>query len=79
MVAESDYLCRARKYEKKMVRFLRELIAIPSESAEEGEVIQRIRREMESPGACDKIKVDKLGNLLGYVGKPGKKQEVDCD
>lgn len=75
MARESDYLRQARKYEKKMVRFLRDMIAIPSESAEEKKVIQRIRQEMESTGAFDTIRVDKLGNLLGYVGTPrrGKK------
>jgi putative selenium metabolism hydrolase len=70
MARESDYLRQARKYEKKMVRFLRDMIAIPSESAEEGDVIQRIRQEMESTEAFDKIKVDRLGNLLGYLGRP---------
>ncbi len=55
-----------------MVRFLRDLIAIPSESAEEGEVIARIRREMEATGAFDRIWTDKMGNLLGMVGRPGK-------
>lgn len=69
------YHAAAAKYEKKMVRFLRDLIAIPSESAEEGPVIARIREEMEATGAFDRIWTDKLGNLLGQVGQsgPGKK------
>ena len=71
-----DYLRAARKYEKKMVKFLREMVAIPSESSEEGDVIQRIKREMEAVGAFDKIRVDKLGNLLGYVGTPGKGKQL---
>ena len=37
MAAESDYLRQARKYEKKMVHFLRDMIAIPSESCRGGE------------------------------------------
>ena len=76
MAIESDYLRRARTYEGKMVHFLRALIAIPSESTEEGKVIERIRREMESTNAFDTIQVDKLGNLLGYVGKPGKNKKL---
>ncbi len=58
-----------------MVRFLRELVAIPSESAEEGAVIERIREEMKSTGAFDRIWTDKMGNLFGQVGRPdrGKK------
>ncbi len=66
----------AKKYEKQMVRFLRDLIAIPSESAEEGPVIARIRQEMEATGAFDKIWTDKLGNLLAQVGKPGKGKKL---
>ncbi|MEM8679315.1 MAG: YgeY family selenium metabolism-linked hydrolase, partial [Planctomycetota bacterium] len=76
MPPESDYLRAARKYEKKMTKFLRDMVAIPSESTEEREVIQRIKREMEGVGAFDKLKVDKLGNLLGYVGTPGKHKKL---
>jgi len=71
MKNNKTYLAAAKKYEKPMVRFLRDLIAIPSESAEEGPVIERIRQEMEATGAFDRIWTDKLGNLLGEVGKPG--------
>lgn len=71
-----NYLASAKKYEKQMVRFLRDLVAIPSESAEEGAVIARIRQEMESTGAFDKIWTDKLGNLLGQIGKPGKGKKL---
>jgi putative selenium metabolism hydrolase len=47
--------------------FLRELIAIPSESAGERSVIARAREEMERLG-FDEIRIDGLGNLLGRVG-----------
>ena len=73
---ESPILDAARKYEKPMVRFLRDMIAIPSESAEEGPVIERIKQEMEATGAFDKIWTDGLGNLLGQVGKPGKGKKL---
>ncbi len=66
----------AKKYEKQMVRFLRDLIAIPSESAEEGAVIARIRKEMKSTGAFDRIWTDKMGNLFGQVGKPGRGKKL---
>jgi putative selenium metabolism hydrolase len=59
-----------------MIRFLRDMIAIPSESAEEGKVIARIRKEMESTKAFDKIWSDKMGNLFGQVGKPGKGKKL---
>ncbi len=57
----------AKKYEHDMVRFLRELIAIPAESSREGPVIQRIKAEMERVG-FDEIRVDKMGNILGRIG-----------
>jgi putative selenium metabolism hydrolase len=76
MTKSSLYLDAARKYEKPMVRFLRDMVAIPSESAEEGPVIERIKQEMQATGAFDKIWVDGLGNLLGQVGKPGKGKKL---
>jgi putative selenium metabolism hydrolase len=60
-------LARAQKYTPNMVRFLRDMIAIPSESAQEAKVIERAKNEMEKVG-FDEIKVDGLGNLLGRVG-----------
>jgi len=59
-----------------MIRFLRDMIALPSESAEEGKVIARIRKEMKDTGAFDKIWSDKMGNLFGQVGKPGKGKKL---
>lgn len=50
-----------------MVRFLRDMIAIPSESAEEQRVITRARDELEKL-RFDEIRVDGLGNILGRVG-----------
>ncbi len=75
-MSKNPYLEAARKYEKPMVRFLRDMVAIPSESAEEGPVIERIRKEMEATGAFDKIWTDGLGNLLGQVGKPGSGKKL---
>jgi putative selenium metabolism hydrolase len=76
MSRKNAFLDAAKKYEKPMVRFLREMVAIPSESTEEGPVIARIRKEMEATSAFDKIWVDGLGNLLGMVGKPGKGKKL---
>jgi putative selenium metabolism hydrolase len=50
-----------------MVQFLRELIAIPAESCQEGPVVARIRQEMENVG-FDEIRVDGMGNILGRIG-----------
>jgi putative selenium metabolism hydrolase len=57
----------AEQYTPAMVRFLREMIAIPSESAGEKPVVDRARAEMEAAG-FDEIKVDGMGNILGRVG-----------
>jgi putative selenium metabolism hydrolase len=76
MPRNNAYLAAARKYERPMVRFLRDLVAIPSESAEEGAVIARIREEMEKVSAFDRIWTDGLGNLLAQVGKPGRGKKL---
>ena len=58
---------RAQAYEGEIVRFMRDLIAIPAESSHEGPVIARIRQEMEKVG-FDEIRVDGMGNILGRIG-----------
>ena len=58
---------RAQAYEGDIVRFMRDLIAIPAESSHEGPVIARIRQEMEKVG-FDEIRVDGMGNILGRIG-----------
>ncbi len=57
----------AQGYEPQMTKFLRDLIAIPGESCGEEGVIQRIAQEMESLG-FDKVEIDGMGNVLGYMG-----------
>lgn len=60
-------LAKAKSYEKDMTKFLRDMIRIPSESCEERGVILRIKEEMEKVG-FDKVVIDPLGNILGYIG-----------
>jgi putative selenium metabolism hydrolase len=57
----------AAQYTGEMTTFLREMIAIPSESAGERDVIARAAGEMRRVG-FDEVTVDGLGNLLGRVG-----------
>lgn len=61
----------AESYRADMTKFLRDLIAIPGESAQEEGVIKRIVEEMEKVG-FDKVEVDPQGNVLGYVGQGEK-------
>lgn len=60
-------LQKAEGYKPAISRFLRDLIALPSESCQEREVIRRIRHEMESVG-FDRVDIDPMGNVLGYIG-----------
>ena len=66
-ISEEVVKC-SEKYKEDMSAFLREIIAIPCESCNEEEKINRIKREMEKVG-FDKIEVDPMGNILGYLGK----------
>jgi putative selenium metabolism hydrolase len=58
---------QAQAHEDDIVRFMRDLVAIPAESSHEGPVIERIRQEMEKVG-FDEIRVDGMGNILGRIG-----------
>ncbi|HOP57466.1 MAG TPA: YgeY family selenium metabolism-linked hydrolase [Bacillota bacterium] len=57
----------AQKYEPEMIRFLRDMIKIPSESANEKKVIERIASEMEKVG-FDEVRIDGMGNVIGRLG-----------
>ena len=57
----------AKGYEAAMTKFLRELVAIPGESADEEGHIKRIEKEMNDVG-FDKVVIDPMGNVLGYMG-----------
>lgn len=57
----------AEKYKPHMVKFLRDMISIPSESGCEDRVIERIKTEMESVG-FDRVEIDPMGNILGFLG-----------
>lgn len=57
----------AENYQPQMVKFLRDLIAIPGESCTEKEVVKRIEQEMKEL-QFDKVVIDPMGNILGYMG-----------
>ncbi|MEN9530914.1 MAG: hypothetical protein RIQ83_138 [Pseudomonadota bacterium] len=58
---------KAYQYKAEMSQFLRDMIAIPSESCDEKRVVLRIKQEMEKVG-FDKVEIDPMGNVLGYIG-----------
>ncbi len=57
----------AEGYKADMTRFLRDMIAIPSESCDEERVVKRIAEEMEKVG-FDKVEIDPMGNVIGWIG-----------
>lgn len=57
----------AKVYRQDMSDFLRDMIRIPSESCDEEQVILRIKEEMEKVG-FERIEIDAMGNILGYMG-----------
>ncbi len=69
---------RAKHYEKQMVKFLRDLVAIPSESSKEGPVIARIKKEMLATRAFDRVWTDPMGNLFGKLGRGKKIIAIDA-
>ena len=66
----------AESYGPAMTKFLRDMIAIPSESSEEKGVVYRIKEEMEKLG-YDKVEIDKLGNVIGWMGEGEKIIAID--
>lgn len=56
-----------KKHEAAMVRFARDLVAIPSFSTQEGPLVRRIAQEMKRNG-FDQVKVDRMGNIIGRIG-----------
>ena len=67
----------AEKYRPDMTRFLRDMVRIPSQSCGEGDVILRIKDEMEKVG-FDKVEIDPMGNILGTVGHGSRVIAMDA-
>ena len=57
----------AQGYEQAMTKFLRDLVRIPGESVGEEGHVKRIEQEMNALG-FDKVVIDPMGNILGYMG-----------
>jgi putative selenium metabolism hydrolase len=57
----------AKNFTDDSVKFLRDIISIPSTSCQEGPVIERIGNEMAAVG-FDQVSVDPMGNILGKIG-----------
>jgi putative selenium metabolism hydrolase len=58
----------AESHEAAMTKFLRDIIRFPGESCGEKETAARIVEEMKKVG-FDEAGLDKMGNVIGYMGK----------
>jgi putative selenium metabolism hydrolase len=67
----------ADKYKKDMVAFARNIIRTPSFSCQEGKLVALIKKEMLKVG-FDKVKIDKIGNVIGFIGHGKKKIMMDA-
>jgi acetylornithine deacetylase/succinyl-diaminopimelate desuccinylase-like protein len=77
MTVSPELLRRTVKsYEKDIVKFSRDLIAIPGFSGTEGPVCKRIAKEMKKVG-FDKVWFDKMGNVIGQIGRGKTKIMID--
>jgi putative selenium metabolism hydrolase len=81
MAHKGNELDAARGYEEQIVRFLRDLIAIPAESGKEGDRCERVRLEYESLG-FDEVFFDGLGSVVARIGSGDFKilfdGHIDC-
>jgi len=68
------------EHKDRFIGFLRDIIAIPSMSGDEGAVIERMRQEMHDLG-YDRVWTDSFGNLMGQVGSGSRIIAIDghCD
>jgi putative selenium metabolism hydrolase len=67
----STYYQDAMTIKPDLVKFMQDIIRIPSLSSEEGAVIERVREEMLRIG-YDEVTVDPMGNVLGRIGSGPK-------
>jgi putative selenium metabolism hydrolase len=73
----SDLYKLAKEAEPALVKYLRDIVAIPSMSCDEERVIHRIQREMDKLG-FDETRIDAMGNLIGRVGSGAKSIALDA-
>ncbi|WP_457552177.1 YgeY family selenium metabolism-linked hydrolase [Desulfobacula sp.] len=67
IIDHENILNLANQHRSSIYGFLRDMVAIPSQSRNEKKIINRIKKEMTDVG-FDRIEIDVMGNLLGYIG-----------
>ncbi len=67
----------AEGYKKDIVAFARNIVRTPSFSCQEGALVALIKKEMLKVG-FDKVKIDRMGNIIGFLGHGRKKIMMDA-
>ena len=67
----STYYQDAMAVKADLVKFMQDIIRIPSLSSEEGAVVERIKEEMLRIG-YDEVTIDPMGNVIGRIGSGPK-------
>lgn len=77
----SAVMKQAEFYRPQVAQFLRDIVAIPSESAQERQVVLRIAEEMRKVG-FDEVRIDPMGNVMGRIGHGNRiiamDAHIDC-
>jgi putative selenium metabolism hydrolase len=68
MITAKEIIRAAQSHKRELIKFLREIIAIPSLSGEEKKVAKRVAQEMRRAG-FDEVLIDELGSVIGRIGK----------
>jgi len=67
VIDTEEVLERAYGYTDEIASFLMDIVAIPSLSGQEKDVVDRIKAEMKQCG-FDEVSVDAFGNVIGRIG-----------
>ena len=73
---KNEFYAAAQAIEPQLTQFLRDIVAIPSLSSQEGDVAKRIQAEMEKLG-YDEVFIDPQGNVIGRIGNGSKIVALD--
>ncbi len=74
---KSELYRLAKDAEADLVRFLCDIVAIPSLSGQEADVVRHIESEMDRLG-FDDVQIDPMGNLIGRIGSGPKSVALDA-
>ncbi len=71
MTVVNDIKKKVQDHREDIIKFMREIVAIPSMNSKIGPVGERIQAEMKKLG-YDEVRFDKMGNTIGRIGNGEK-------